>query len=362
MLDRVQASRSNVEAANRGARHDVRADAIRFLPELITGCGGDPGALLQAARIDPRVLTTRGAILDYRAMVNLLDMSARQLNCADFGMRLAARQGGTRVMGPIGIVMKNSRTLGQALGYCARQIQAYSLATRVRFVPDRTAHTLFVELQILLDGLANETQLIEHDLLLAAANVIEVTGGVARVRHVYFRHLPLSPADVYQAAFGCQVSFGAHADGIVFYERDLLCPVFRPDADVREIATSFIAQHHPRGMSPLQARVRSLITSFLCEKDCSIERIAAELFMQPRTLQRHLHSEGGSFDSAKDEVRRELAMRYLRSDDLSLARVARKLGYSDSSALSRSCVRWFSAPPQQVRAQFLIAAHKSSKT
>ncbi len=358
MLDDVRASRAAAEAAKLEPRFDiVQTEAIRFFPELVADCGGDPDALLRAARIDPRVLSHRGSILEYRAMVNLLEIAATQLQCADFGMRLASRQGGTRVMGPIGIVMKNSQTLGQALGYCARQIQAYSLATRVRFVPDRACHNLFVELEILVEGLARKSQIIEHDLLLAALNVIDVTGGAARVRHVSFRHLPLSALEVYQGAFGCQVSFGATADGLVFEERDLLCPVSHPDEEVHEMATSFIAEHYPPGMSPLYARVRSLISRYLCEADCSIERIAAEFCMQPRKLQRRLQCEGRSFESTKDEVRREAALRYLQRADIPFARVAEKLGYTGYSSLARSCFRWFSASPHEVRARSGGAAH-----
>jgi AraC-like DNA-binding protein len=33
-----------------------------------------------------------------------------------------------------------------------------------------------------------------------------------------------------------------------------------------------------------------------------------------------------------------------------LIRIARLLGYSETSALSRSCHRWFSASPSQLRA------------
>jgi AraC-like DNA-binding protein len=264
-------------------------------------------------------------------------------------------------MGPIGIVMKNSQTLGQALGYCARQIQAYSLATHVEFVPNRARHNLFVELEIRVAGLAQKSQIIEHDLLLAASNVIDVTGGVARVRHVSFQHSPLSTADVYQDAFGCPVSFGANADGILFEERDLLCPVIHPDAEVHEMATSFIAQHYPPEMSPLYARVRSLIRLYLCEADCSIERIAEEFCMQPRKLQRRLQCEGRSFESTKDEVRREAALRYLQRADMPFARVAEKLGYTGYSSLARSCSRWFSASPHEVRERSVLAAQGDSK-
>jgi AraC-like DNA-binding protein len=107
-------------------------------------------------------------------------------------------------------------------------------------------------------------------------------------------------------------------------------------------------------MSLLQARVRLLVERLLREKDCGIRRIAAELCMHPRQLQRYLHSEGRSFDTTKDEVRREMALRYLQRPDLSVARVAKLLGYSQSSALSRSCYRWFCASPEKMRERFLL--------
>jgi AraC-like DNA-binding protein len=338
------------------ARFDiVQTDAIAFFPELVTDVGGDPDALLRAARIDPRVIGRQGSILEYRAMVNLFEIAARQLECADFGMRLAALQGGIRVMGPIGIVMKNSQTLGQALGYCARQIQAYSLATRVRFVPNRARHELFVGLDVLVDGLTRKSQIIEHALLLAALNVSEITGGAARVRRVSFRHPPLSAVAIYGQAFGCEVSFGAAADGIVFKERDLLCPIVSPDEMIHEMATSFIENHFPPDTSAMHARVRSLIRGCLGDKDCNSERVAAEFCMHPRTLQRRLRCEGKSFEGIKDEVRREMAMRYLKRREMPLTLVAEKLGYAGQSALSRGCQRWFSASPGDLRGQSRIA-------
>lgn len=338
------------EAARREGRFDiVHSDALRFFPEAVRSLGGDPEGLLRQARIDPRAFGKRGSVISYPAMVNLLEMSAAQLHCADFGLRLAALQGGTRVMGPIGVVMKNSKTLGQALGYCAKQIQAYSLATRVRFVPDRANHKLFVGLEILLEGLADKAQVLEHALLLAALNVIDITGAAARVRQVSFRHLPVSTPDIYAGAFGCEVVFGAPADGVVFHEQDLLCPVIDPDEQLYEMAVSFIANHYPPGTPPMHARVRALISRYLGAQDCTNERIAAELYMHPRTLQRRLKCEGKSFEGIKDEVRKEVAKCYLQRIDMPLTQVAAKLGYAEQSVLSRSCYRWFAASPREVR-------------
>jgi AraC-like DNA-binding protein len=73
------------------------------------------------------------------------------------------------------------------------------------------------------------------------------------------------------------------------------------------------------------------------------------LGMHARTLQRRLREEGESFESIKDSVRRDLALRYLRQPAMPLIRVAEMLGYSATSMLSRSCYRWFSASPRQLR-------------
>jgi AraC-like DNA-binding protein len=356
MMNGVATTRTVDESARKEGRFDiVHADAIRFFPELAAQFGADAQELLRRARIDPEVLNKRSSVFEYRSLVNLLEIAAVELECPDFGLRLASLQGGTRVMGPIGVAMKNSKTLGQALGYCAKQIQAYSLATRVRFVPDRPNHTLFVEFEILLDGLTRKTQVVEHAMLLANLNVLDITGGTACVRKVFFRHFPVCALEVYQAAFKCEVVFGAHADGVVFTETDLMRPVIDPDEQIYEMATSYIAMRHPPGTPPMHARVRALIGRFLSAGGCTNERIAAELCMHPRTLQRRLKCEGQSFESIKDEVRRDTVMRYLQRQDLPLTKVAEKLGYAEQSVLSRSCYRWFSASPKELRERSMAA-------
>jgi AraC-like DNA-binding protein len=359
-LDDVTERRPAHDPAKTEAWHEVvHADALRFFPELVSELGGAPDSLMRQARIDPDILSRRGSVLEYRAMVQLFELAAAELDCADFGLRFAAMQSGTKVMGPVGVVMKNSETLGQALGYCKKHIHAYSLATRVRFEPDRANHKLFVGLEILLDRTPHRRQVIEHALMLANLNVVEITGGAARAREVAFRHQALSPPAVYRAAFGCEVRFGQRADGVVFTENDLLCPIVDPDERVYEMATSFIDARFPHTTPPMHARVRGLVVRYLGSEDCTNERIAAELCLHPRTLQRRLRAEGRSFESIKDEVRREVAMRYLQQADMPLTRVAEKLGYAEASVLSRSCYRWFSASPRQLRREAVAQGAKS---
>lgn len=338
------------EPLDGGGKFDVvHSDALRFFPELVRELGAQPDVLLSEVGIDPAASRNRSFRLEYRAFVELLALTAERLAVPDFGLQLAERQRGGKVIGPVGIVMKNSKTVGQALGYCAKHIHAYSLATRVRFVPDRGAHILFLALEILLDSVADTRQVVEHALSLANLNVIDITSGAARVRKVHFRHDPQMPLRTYRNHFGCDVLFGQETDGIVFTETDLLCEIANPDEQVYEMATSFIDSHFPQATPPIHARVRGLILRYLGTEDCTHERIASEMCMHPRTLQRRLRAEGVSFEEIKDEVRREVALRYLRQPDIPLTHVAEKLGYAEASVLSRSCYRWFEASPLQIR-------------
>lgn len=327
----------------------VHPDTLRYFPELVRDLGGNPAALLRQAKIEPFIFERRDAALEYRAFVHLLEIAAVELGRPDLGLELARVQAANKVIGPVGVVMKNSATVGQAVGYCAKHIQAYSLATRVRFKPDRPNKRLFIGLEILLDRMPQTAQAVEHGLLLAHRNIREISGGVVGARSVSFRHAPISAPAVYRAAFDCDVRFGEPIDGFMLTETDLLCPILDPDEQLLEMATSFIDARYPHATPSMQAKVRGLVRQFLSSDDCTNERIAGELCMHPRTLQRRLRSDGTSFESIKDDVRREVALHLLENTEVALSRVAEKLGYAEASVLSRSCMRWFSASPVQLR-------------
>lgn len=329
----------------------VEVNSLRGFPELVRELGGDPDAILERASIDPELLDKPASFIEYRTLLHAMQEAASDLDCPDFGLRLARMQGGNKSIGPIGVVMKNSKTLGQAIGYCAKNIHAYSVATRVRFVPDRPNHKLLVRLEILLERTPDKRQAVEHALMLASLNIRELTDGGARVRKVLFSHEPQASLRVYRQYFDCEVAFNQESDGLILTEDDLLCSVVDPDSRVYEMATTFIESRFPHTEASIQSRVRSLVEQYIGTRDCTNERIAAEFCLHPRTLQRRLRAEGTSFEDIKDEIRRDMALRFITDGDMPLKRVAEKLGYAETSVLSRSCLRWFSTSPRELRAQ-----------
>jgi hypothetical protein len=98
----------------------IPVDALRKFEDVVRSLGGEPAALLAKSHLDAAIFDNRKAVISYRAMVNLLERVAVELKCPDFGMRLAAAQDATKVLyGPLGLAMRNSRTVGEAYRFCA---------------------------------------------------------------------------------------------------------------------------------------------------------------------------------------------------------------------------------------------------
>ena len=329
----------------------VHARILQFFPELVEALGGDAPGLLRRAGIDvegPPSAT-------YRQMILLLELAAADLDCPDFGMRLARQQGGDGIYGPLGFAMKNSRTFGDALAYVGKHTYAHSLAARVR-VTRLAEGGAFSAHDILLEGVPVKTQLIEQIILVGHLAAMEMTGGHARVRRVHFRHQPVSPLATYRRYLGCEVRFGQNEDGVLFSASDLACPVIAPDAEALERVTAFIDSAFKRHLPPLHAQVRGVITQYLGSELCTNDHVAAELHLHPRTLHRRLRAEGTSFQKIKDEVRRDVMLYYLQQTRLDFTRVSERLGFAEQSVMTRSCNRWFAASPTSVRSHGLKGA------
>jgi AraC-like DNA-binding protein len=328
----------------------VRVDALRKFTEVVTSLGGDAAGLLAKVQIDPAILNNRHAVIPYRSLVLVLERAATELRCADFGMRLATAQGGVKVLGPLEFAMRNSRTVREAFRYCADHVQVYSTASHMRIRSGLAPDALFFELEILLGRLPPHPQSIERALLLTHDIALTISQGQVRSREVWMRHEPLARPARYREYFGTEVRFGQPMDGLMFTDQDLDLPIPDPDAQIYELSTDFIENRFPSADAVLSTRVRTIVERLLLEGECTYSSVASMLGMHPRTLQRRLRSEGESVESIKDNARRDIALRYLKQSSVPLIRVAKMLGYSETSTLSRSCYRWFSLSPRQLRA------------
>lgn len=86
----------------------------------------------------------------------------------------------------------------------------------------------------------------------------------------------------------------------------------------------------------------------------TLEEVADAEHVSARTLIRHLHEEGTSFQQLLDAVREELACWLLLQTPLSVEAIAEQLGYGDTSNFSRTFRRWLGVTPREFRAAAVL--------
>lgn len=180
----------------------------------------------------------------------------------------------------------------------------------------------------------------------------QITGVRMTPRAVEFRHARPASVEEHRRIFGVVPRFLAPVNAMEWSRQDLERPV--PSADP---SLSRVVERHaeallaalPAPSATYTDRVRRHLASTLGEGDASLKAVAARLKMSERSLQRRLAGEGVTFDGLVDELRHQLALRYLADPTIAISEVAYLLGYSEPSPFHRAFRRWTGSTPTEVR-------------
>ncbi len=107
-----------------------------------------------------------------------------------------------------------------------------------------------------------------------------------------------------------------------------------------------VQQGPPRAFSDL---VRETIHLDLLAGSAQINAVASRLGLGPRTMQRMLQAESRSYRQLVSEVRMERARALLLNTDLTVTEIAHRLGYSDSTHLTRAFSQRHGSTPSSYR-------------
>lgn len=157
-------------------------------------------------------------------------------------------------------------------------------------------------------------------------------------------------ADGYAKVFPGPLQFGQPCSAVWFDACALVTPMLR---DMQEMNT-FLAASPANVILPrlaeqaVSARVRSVLQQNR-PAWADLATTASSLHMSVSTLQRHLATEGTSFQSLKDQLRRDLAIVRLNTSTVPLAALAEELGFADSAAFQRAFKAWTGGAPGSYR-------------
>ncbi|MBD9415196.1 AraC family transcriptional regulator [Pseudomonas sp. PDM16] len=173
-----------------------------------------------------------------------------------------------------------------------------------------------------------------------------ITGERIQPLELHFAHGPRGGEARYIELLGCPLRFDADDNALVFDRAALATPLIQANALMREhlrgLADSLLER---LGNQSLAVRVQQQLRA---QPRWGKERIAEQLELSGRHLNRKLAEEGTSFKLLRDQVLHQMAEQRLRESPR-VAEVAEGLGFSDESSFAKAFRRWSGITPGQFR-------------
>ena len=178
---------------------------------------------------------------------------------------------------------------------------------------------------------------------------ISLSDSFAPMRLERCRPEPPCVAEFY-ALFRAPIAFDATQDAMYFRRVDverLLPTANRALARANEqILADYLGRLNETSFPDC---VRTRLVETLPSGALEAENVARALNMSLRTLQRRLADEGTSFSLLLDEARKELALRYIGEDHMSIKETTYVLGFSEPANFSRAFRRWTGLSPTKFK-------------
>jgi len=325
----------------------VRSATLSRYPELARSLGLDPARLLARVGLSVSAIEDPDRPVEVGAVCRLLESSAAAAGIDDFGLRLSENRG-IWILGPLGLVISDEATVGEALRSMERYVSLHSEALQWHI--DEEGDLVLMRCNLVVQSTRRTRQ--ANEMIIGSTYLIvrELIGPHWRARRVCFTHDAPRSAARHVAHFGTRVEFGASFTGIVCTPRDLESVPPGANAQTARHARNYVELLLARTDPATAAQVRRLVRSLLSTGRCSIDTIATQLGVDRRTIHRRLLREGVTYTDLVNEVRAELAVVHLSNGSgRPVADIAGLLGFSLQSAFAHWFSRRFGCSPSAWR-------------
>ncbi|MCX6595248.1 MAG: AraC family transcriptional regulator [Acidobacteria bacterium] len=268
----------------------------------------------------------------------------------DFGLHLGESVHPS-MLGLLGFVMLSCETVGAAIERLIRYWNTINRATTLSL--SREGMEAALEWSVVdLPGnflLHNPRQSAESASAAMLSIARALAGRPLPLMRVEFAHPRPARTVEHDRLFGGPPVFGAALTRMTFRAEALAWPVLQANSALLEGFETQIARRVHQEPDSLADRVRQEIGRRLRGEAPELSAIARALRVSERALQRELQQLGVSFRQLLDELRRDLALEYLKNQQASIAEVSFLLGFSEPSAFHRSFRKWTGVTPQAFR-------------
>ena len=313
---------------------------------LLEFYGIDPEPLFREMSMNPELMKQPGGRYRLDSIDNLWRKASKIIDDPCFGLK-AAELWHPSNFGALGYSMLASNTLRTAL----ERVERYH-----RFLSDE----LFIKLNETEEGLTYTLIFNQEKRNIPERNdaILAVTMSMCRMNYIE----DLAPVSVTltHPKPSCSARFYEYFRSPVVFEapaNSLTLPIEAVDKNLpgsnpqlAELNDQVMIEYLAKlDQDHIIQKVKAVIIDQLPSGNVTDESVARELYMSSRKLQRQLRSDDTTFTTLLNEIRQDLAQRYLREQDISLTEIAFLLGFSESSAFSRAFKRWMGVSPSEYR-------------
>jgi AraC-like DNA-binding protein len=153
------------------------------------------------------------------------------------------------------------------------------------------------------------------------------------------------PAYVRGLPLGGRLRFDQPAHRLVFASSILATPLTSADA----VATRLAAEQCEKELAAMDAGFTARIRAAIRDGSGSLDAVAKQLHVSPRTLKRKLADHGTTFSAIRDDMRRQRALLLLDNRALSIGEVATAVGYTELPNFTRAFRKWTGMTPAAYR-------------
>jgi AraC-like DNA-binding protein len=283
------------------------------------------------------------------AQVKFLDYAAEAMNDSAFGLHVG-EQIDPRDAGIYFYVASAAKDIDEALALYARYFRIVNEGVRLKLARKPNGVALEVEFVGLPRHLARQTAEFGMAALLRGLRVI--AGRNIHPTQVSFAHMRSSDVREFERFYGCPVEFGASSDLFEFSNDALVIPLLTGDPKLLTALEPFCnmaAKERKTPAGTLRAAVENEVEKLLPHGKAKAQTVAKALALSLRTLSRRLADEGTAYAEVVDDLRRTLALQYLKEPSMSLSQIAWLLGYEGSTSFNHAFKRWTGRSPSADR-------------
>ncbi len=319
----------------------------RLLHGALGRNGLDADAMFRRAGLDPAKLEQPGARYSLERIQALWRMAVAETRDEDFGLE-AAHCWHPTSWHALGYAWLASVTLRDAFERMMRYGRLVTDALVIEIVP--TARGAWVQGRK-RPGLPDLVRAAQDSALATVVSMCRLSRGPDfRPLAVRFAYPRPERIEALEAYFGAPLEFGNARGGLEIATADMEAQLPSANAELARTNDQVIRDYLARfDASSVAQRARVELLEELPSGNACETSVAHALGMSERTLQRRLREENTSYRQILDDVRRELAIRYLSSGSRSVNEITYLLGFAEPSSFTRAFRRWTGVCPSTFR-------------